>query len=141
MNEERLPTPEDIRAILGWEEVLRRPSIDLFEWEPSRTRDDGVMTMPYVVYAPDMLAFLRELSGHGFIVPFDWPAWAQEGIAIQQDPDRLREADLRTIVRLFTMHVRADRFNEGHLAEAIERGWLLALVERLRVINGEEPTG
>jgi O-acetyl-ADP-ribose deacetylase len=130
----RLPDRDSIERILDWEAVLRKPADSLFEWEPSRRRDDGVHAMPYVNYAPEFLDFIRALSEHGFVVPFDWPAWAEEGMAIQEDPTRLREADLRTIVRLFTLHVRADRFNEGHLAEAIERGWLLGLLQRLRVL-------
>jgi Family of unknown function (DUF6508) len=135
--DERLPDRDDIEAILAWEPVLRRPAPELFEWQPSRRRDDGVHTMPYVEFAPEFLGFLKALGHHRFLVPFAWPAWAEEGMAIQRDPARLREADLPTIVRLFTMHVRADRFMEGHLAEAIERGWLLALLERLRSIARE----
>ncbi|HEX6844955.1 MAG TPA: DUF6508 domain-containing protein [Actinomycetota bacterium] len=134
MGDAPLPDRDQMEAIVAWEPVLRRPAAELFEWEPSWRRDDGVIMMPYVNYSQDVLDFLRALSGHGFVVPFDWPAWASEGMAIQEDPARLAEADLWTVVRLFTLHVRADRFSEGHLAEAIERGWLLALLDRLRAL-------
>jgi hypothetical protein len=136
-DERELPDRQAIDAILSFEQVLRRPASELFRWEPSRRRDDGVISMPYVGYAPEILAFERALAEHGFVVPFGWPAWAEEGMGIQRDPALLGEADLRTIVRLFTLHVRADRFSEGHLAEAIERGWLLALLERLEVLRHE----
>jgi hypothetical protein len=129
-----LPGREQIEAILAWEPVLRRPAAELFTWEPSRRGDDGVITLPYVDYSQEVLDFLRALAGNGFVVPFDWPAWASEGMAIQEDPARLAEADLWTVVRLCTLHVRADRFSEGHLAEALERGWFLALLGRLRAL-------
>ena len=141
MDEERLPDRDGIEGLLEWEPILRKPADELYEWEPSRTRDDGVIMMPYVEFSSEILGFERALSEHGFVVPYDWPSWAAEGMAIQQDPARVRQADLRTIVRLFTLHVRADRFNEGHLAEAIEQGWLLALLERLRALTEEAPPG
>ena len=139
MDEQRLPDADAIEAILVWEPILRKLADELYEWEPSRERDDGVLTMPYVEYSSEILGFERALSEHGFVVPFDWPTWADEGMAIQRDPARLSEADLRTVVRLFTLHVRADRFSEGHLAEAIDQGWLLALLERLRVLQEGAP--
>jgi hypothetical protein len=135
-----LPDRDAIKAIVAWEPLLRRPPDELFRWEPSRTDEDGVMSLPYVEYSPAFLDFLRALSGHGFIVPFDWSAWADEGMAIQEDPSRIAVADLATVVRLFTMHVRADRFTEGHLAAVIERGWCLDLLARLRVLVEDEPT-
>lgn len=136
-----LPDRDDIEAVLRREPVLQRPAVELFTWQPSWRRDDGVVMLPTVEYSPEFLGFLRALGGHGFLVPFDWPAWADDGMAIQTDPSRLAEADLATIVRLFTMHVRADRFSEGHLATAIERGWLLALLRRLRTLLDGTPTG
>ena len=93
--------------------------------------------MPWVRYSEPFLGFIGALNERGFVVPFDWPAWAEEGMAIQRDPARLAVADLSTIVRLCTMHVRADRLSEGHLAEAIDQGWLLAILDRLRALRDE----
>ena len=84
VDEQRLPDLDAIAAILQWAPILRRPAGDLYGWQPSRVRDDGVLTMPYVEYSHEILGFERALSEHGFVVPFDWPTWADEGMAIQR---------------------------------------------------------
>lgn len=125
------PSLADVRAIVAWRERFDRPVDELVRWVPSSRRDDGVMTMPYPEYGDVVLAFLRELAGQGFVVVFDWPTWSDEGLAIQRDAEALGAADLTTLCKLLTMHVRADRFTEGHLASCIEHGWLVAILDRL----------
>ena len=47
-------------------------------------------------------------------------------------PGALDDADLVTLVKLLTLHVRKERFSGGQLANALEQGWLAAILERLR---------
>lgn len=70
------------------------------------------------------------VSGNGFIQPFDWMNW-REGEQLVDDPVLLRRANLQTLRKLLTAHVRADRFSEGHLAGTFESGHILMILKRM----------
>lgn len=87
----------------------------------------------------EVRVFVQVLYRHGWIVPFDWPSWQDEAERLVGSPEELAEVDAATIRRLLTVHVRKDRFCEGHLAEVLESGHILALLRRLREIRHAEP--
>ena len=66
---------------------------------------------------------------------FDWGAWQDEAIKYVQDPDLLSQADLDTLERLLTLHIRRDRFYDGHLAWAVESGHFTAILRQLQDIR------
>jgi O-acetyl-ADP-ribose deacetylase len=53
------------------------------------------------------------------------------------DPKAIAGADLLTLRKLLTAHVRGDRFTEGHLAAVLEKGHILAILKRLEQIRAE----
>ncbi len=61
------------------------------------------------------------------MVVFDWVRWRAE----VSDPTALGGADVLTLRKLLTFHVRADRFSEGHLISAFEKGHITAILRRL----------
>jgi hypothetical protein len=108
-----------------------------FESEGSHFYDletDRLTTDPYI-YSPQVLQFVETLYREGFIVPFDWSAWQDEAARYVTDPSLLDSADLPTLQKLLTTHVRADRFSSGHLAQMIECGHILAVLRRLKTIR------
>ena len=50
-------------------------------------------------------------------------------------PEMLEPADLETIRKLLTLHVRKERFCEGHLLGMFESGHLTKLLRRLHAIR------
>ena len=50
-------------------------------------------------------------------------------------PGALDDADLVTHMKLLTLHVREGRFSGGQLANDLEQGWLVAILERLRNVS------
>jgi hypothetical protein len=44
-------------------------------------------------------------------------------------------ADLLTLRKLLTLHVRGDRFVEGHLASVLESGHVTDILERMQQIR------
>jgi len=79
--------------------------------------------------------FIRTLNEQNVLVPFDWPSWQEEAQRYRSDPEALAGANLLTLRRLLTTHVRADRFVEGHLASVLESGHITAILCRLREIR------
>jgi hypothetical protein len=126
-------TGEGIERVLAFLPIFEPGYQDeLYTWTPSRKRADGTWNMPYVTYSPELLNFLGALGFAGFIQPYDWMSWQEEASRYVSEPDLLKDADLDTLRKLITLHVRRDRFVEGHLSEMIENGHIRAILYRLK---------
>ena len=68
-----------------------------------------------------------------------WVAWANtdDALAMRKDPERLGRATPDDLAHLITALVRADRFNEGLLLDALQEG-LLARIARRAAALAEE---
>jgi ADP-ribosylglycohydrolase len=121
-------TRANIQAVLAWLPVIQSPAFQTGSW----VADPG--KMPYFDYNPETDRLRAAFGQNGFIVVFPWPDWI-EGRRFSQDPGLLRYAGLQTLRKLITMHIRADRFNEGHWAGVIESGLLAAILQRMAEID------
>ena len=129
-----LPNTNDIRAVVVFIDVFNSPDFSFGRFEGGDRREDGTITMPYFVESDNARRFIQALHKHGFIRPFNWPDWQNEAQRYLEQPEALNTADLETICKLFTTHVRKERFCEGHLASMFECGHIVHLLHRLRVI-------
>lgn len=127
-----LPNAEDIRAVVAFIDVFDSPDFSFGQHEGGDRQEDGAITMPHFVMSDDTRKFIRALHKHGFIRPFNWPDWQNEAQRYVKQPEALNNADLDTICKLFTTHVRLERFCEGHLASMFKCGHIILLLERLR---------
>ncbi len=101
---------------------------------------DGVF--PYFEYSKPVDRLVHALYKHGWIgmEGFAWGEWQDEAARYVNDPSLVASADITTIRRLLTTHVRKDRFCEGHLSIMIWRGHIGAILRRLHQIH-DEATG
>ncbi|WP_225977600.1 DUF6508 domain-containing protein [Nostoc sp. CENA543] len=58
---------------------------------------------------------------------FDWIKWRYEA-------ESLNVADIYTIQKLLTGHVRQERFCSGHLADMLDHNHFLKMLHRLQAI-------
>jgi len=72
------------------------------------------------------------INSSGLIYPFDWKDWQEEAARICNDPELMEKADLITLRKLLSLHVRMDRFCEGHFAAMCEAGVILLIMKRLK---------
>ncbi len=126
-----LPGPDDIRDLLEFLPIFERQDFVFGEEEGFEKRDDGVITMPYYTMSAEASSFHKALYELGFIRPFDWGGWKHEAARYVDDLTMLETADLETLCKLLTLHVRAERFCDGHLASMYECGHLTAILNRL----------
>lgn len=91
--------------------------------------------VPAFLYSSWVNDFVLTLYQQGIIIVFDWVDWKEQAERYQADPARLARADLLTLRKLLTLHVRADRFVEGHLAGVLESGHVTAILERMQQIR------
>ncbi|HEY9801783.1 MAG TPA: DUF6508 domain-containing protein [Leptolyngbyaceae cyanobacterium] len=117
-------TPENIDNILNF--------LTLFSSQDCRLYD--IQTEPYS-YSQELNGFIAALYAENFIIPFDWISWQQEATRFVTDPVLINLADISTIQKLFTSHVRQERFCSGHLAKLIDHGHFLTILQRLQAIS------
>lgn len=89
---------------------------------------------PYV-YNIKVQEFIRTLYDSNFIQSFDWVAWQDKAEKFTTDDSLIKDADITTIIKLFTTHIRKERFCSGHLACMIGNGHILQLLKRLKTIS------
>ena len=131
--ESMLPGPADIKAVLAFLPIFEKPGFMFAEECGGEKQADGSFTMPWVALSDDASRFIKRLYEHRFILSsFKWTEWQHEAERYVNDPTAIKSADLETICKLLTTHVRKDRFCEGHLAGMFECGHLVNLLRRLR---------
>ena len=72
---------------------------------------------------------------------FDWMAWGAEARRYVDEPRELETADLDTIQKLITTHVRSDRFSEGHLRSMTVDGHIARILRRLETLTDTSTGG
>ena len=85
--------------------------------------------------APEVEAFVQALHAHGWVRPFPWHDFQDEAMRYLEDPSRLDGIDVETARKLLTLHVRKERFCDGHLIEMFRAGHVQAILRRLRAIR------
>ena len=125
-----LPVSEQIRAVLAFIPQLENPTEPFYKCAPEITVFD-----PYI-YSPTVDRLIHALYENNFVQPFDWGSWQNQARTYMENPARVGEVDLETIVKLFTTIVRSDRFCSGTIAGFLNNGFILALLNRLKNIAG-----
>lgn len=136
MNDE-VPQPTQAERLAGLAEFLPIFEAEGFtfgEWE------GGEGQMPWFALSTDAERFVQAAYQLHWVVPgFDWTTWSRtaEAQALMADPKALNVATVEDLEHLLTVHVRQDRFSEGHLAETFESSHLTAIVRRADVLLQE----
>tara|TARA_B100000949_G_scaffold115339_1_gene101918 strand:+ start:445 stop:720 length:276 start_codon:yes stop_codon:yes gene_type:complete len=80
------------------------------------------------------------LYANDWVTPeVDWVQWQDVAVEYVDLQEKIDSADVLTLKKLFTTHVRKDRFCEGHLATMFENGHIVALLRRLKEIRETTP--
>jgi hypothetical protein len=93
--------------------------------------------LPYFSFSSEAQAFIRALYEQRIIIAFDWQSWREQAQYYQAHMDALETADLLTVRKLLTTHVRMDRFVEGYLASLFDQGLLTTILWRLKRIRDQ----
>jgi hypothetical protein len=90
---------------------------------------------PWFNFSESVTEFQQALYDNGWVTPFEWTKWQESAQEYVESPEKIESADAETIRKLFTTHVRKDRFCEGHLAAMFENGHIVALLRRLQTLR------
>jgi hypothetical protein len=121
--------PHQLDALLRFLPIFEQPGYVFGEWHST----DG--QFPYYSMHREATEFIQALYGQQVVFSFDWSSWQEEAERFVSDPEALQAADLLTLRKLLTTHVRKDRFVEGHLAGMLECGHVAAILRRMGKIR------
>ena len=116
-------------AVLKFLPIFEQPGYVFGEWHSPEGQ------FPYYSMSREVMDFIEALSDQEIIFSFDWPSWQEEAVQYVSDPGAVEQADLLTLRKLLTLHVRKDRFVEGHLAHMLEDGHITAVLRQLNKIR------
>ncbi len=87
---------------------------------------------PDINWSEELSRLYSAIYEAGLVQPFDWGDWQDEAKRIYNSPELLQNSNIDTIQNLLTLHVRKDRFCDGHLASMCASGHIMAILRRLR---------
>lgn len=123
---------ENVDTVLAARALLNTDDKPLY-----KLQHEPLSAHPYV-YSDELKRFISVLRNEGFVsTSFEWATWREHAQQYIEDPEKVASASLTTIQRLFTLHVRLDRFNGGHFAEMLENSHIEALLDRLAELRDE----
>ena len=127
MSENDVPEvgPHQLDAVLRFLPIFEQPGYVFGEWHSPEGQ------FPYYAMHHEAIEFVQALYAQQVVFSFDWPSWQEEAERFVADPEALETADLLTLRKLLTTHVRKDRFVEGHLASVLECGHIVAILRRM----------
>lgn len=134
------PTRDDLLGVCTFARRFSEPDFVAAEWVSPPPGEDGAFMIGYLVPSEDVERWVHALYEHHIVLPFDWtrPQWTQQMRRYAEDTSLLERARLLTIRKVVTTLVRGERFCEGSLAEAFERGVPQAAMRRLHVLSAGE---
>ncbi|HET9416398.1 MAG TPA: DUF6508 domain-containing protein [Candidatus Limnocylindria bacterium] len=126
-----------LRTITRHLAAFEAPGASFGDWARPATDADGVIQVGWYQPSPMGEAFLRD--ARPWIVPFDWPAWAQSpaGERLLGHPEAVASASAEELRKLLTVYVRSERFGDGTLENVFKSGMLTAIVRRAAILAEE----
>ena len=117
--------PDSLREILKFQDFLTNGTeTDFYRLA------DGLSMDPYI-YTERVRAFLGTLDQANMTYPYNWKVSNDRAKAVVDDPELLQDSDIVELVRLFTLHIRTNRFVGGHTAAMLMNRHYAKLVDRL----------
>ncbi len=96
---------------------------------------NGVISIHSAVLSAKASEFVTACYEEHFVQPFDWGKWSKRHKDGVTSDSLIAEADLTTIIKMLTVHIRADRFCDGYFLSVMRDGTILKILERLRDID------
>ena len=124
-----------LRVLAGYAEALA-PHGPIGAWRGGEKDAAGVTQMPWYELGPEIERFVSEMYVAKLVRPVDWMRWAEtpEAQRLIADPTTIAGASHDDLIHLLTTIIRGERFSDGQISGAYERGTLRAIAERAQVL-------
>ena len=128
-----------LRVLAGYAETFE-PHGPIGHWQGGEADAAGVIQMPGCEYQTEVDRFVADMYAAKLVRSLDWMRWAgtAEALRLISAPSAIAAASPDDLIYLLTTIIRGERFRDGEIAAAYERGTLLAIAERAQaMLNGE----
>ena len=116
---------DNIKQALKYAPFFVKERVKLYSWI-----SDGKSET--VEYNSKVLEFIDVLRANNLVQSIVWTKLEKEVKKYIDYPDLIERADIDVVVKLFTYHIRKERYKKGHIAEMIEKGQFRKLLTRLK---------
>jgi hypothetical protein len=104
-------------------------------WGGGETTADGkAIQVPYPIYCDDVLEFYT-LAGQAHWADYQYSPW--QAYDMLSDDGFIATASFDQLRTMLTYCVRGERFGDGHWAQMLESGRIVAILRRLAAIRNE----
>ncbi len=134
---------EHLAALARFAPIFTTPGFQFATWQASPPDEAGVMQIPFTVLSEEASAFVDAAFHYGWVQTNpDRSAWHGTGDArdLMSAPERISTASAEQIAELLSTLIRGERFCEGNLLSAYNRGLLTTITQRLATLL-DEPAG
>ncbi|MDD3978074.1 MAG: DUF6508 domain-containing protein [Methanomicrobium sp.] len=128
MNKEgEIPTRENFEAVIKFSEDIKNKTI--IERNKDEIEKSGS--------CKEIVELTKVLYFNNWLINARWQGWTGEAETYFGHPELIASADIETIRKILTVHVRIDRLFPGDIADLINRGYLTTIIERINNIYKE----
>jgi len=97
----------------------------------------GEGNLPFMLcYSEEVNEFVKDFYKSNLVYNFNWSEWQNEALNYFEKPELLKNVDIEIIRKLLTLHVRKERFCEGHLIDKIVK---INNKKLLKVVESAKP--
>jgi hypothetical protein len=130
---------ERLAGIAAFIPQIEDPDLEIGKLVTGQTAD-GIPHLPFYAYGPAVSALLDAFNYFDWVVPFDWPSWAQtdEAQMYVRHPETILTCSIGDLERIITTLVRRERFSNGSLSAAIDSGMVINALRRAETLCFEE---
>jgi O-acetyl-ADP-ribose deacetylase len=130
---------EGIRRLLSFLPFFKNCDEEDFGVGPKLKREgEGVIRLESSALSPRASEFVAACYNEHFVQSFDWGEWSSGNRKALASDAFINSADLATIIKMLTTHIRAGRFCDGHLLSVMKDGTILKILRRLGDICPQE---
>ena len=121
-----------LAVFAGYAAAFEAPGFRVGEWKGGTPDEKGVVQWPWVDYSETVDRFVQDMDRVGLVHSFDWMRWqaTERGSALMTDPAAVATAAADELFCLLTSVIRGERFGDGEIEAAFERGVVQAAARR-----------
>jgi hypothetical protein len=132
MNEFSIPTKAEVIKLISFLPQLYPEGFEpLIQWRGGEENNGGSYNFPYPEYHPAINDFVTEASKKCWC-DFQYVQNMKKLEAVLLNVDLVKTFSFSQIRTFLTYCIRGERFCDGHWAAMIERGYIRAILERLK---------
>ena len=119
--------------------------LPIFESDKFNSTDANLLeegNLPFMLcYSEEVNEFVKDFYKSNLVYNFNWSEWQNEALNYFEKPELLKNVDIEIIRKLLTLHVRKERFCEGHLIDIIDSKHIVVILKRLKQIREDMSSG